>query len=190
MNESFRTCMFGGFNKQDVVNFIEQQSKAHQEALESLQRDNEVLKEAVHRMESERGEFLPKAEKQEETTSRMVELQQRMASLQADIEALRLENESLRVPAQEFFSLKDHIAEIEISAHRRTEEFRAEAIRKIRDIINVQRAWCSEERGRYNCLNSEMLQKLQQATKMVENSSDANFERMMESLQQIEDSLE
>ena len=37
MSESFKTCFFGGFDKQDVVNFIEQQSKAHSEEMEALQ---------------------------------------------------------------------------------------------------------------------------------------------------------
>ena len=190
MSESFKTCMFGGFNKQDVVNFIEQQSKAHQKEIESLQRDNDVLKEAVQRMENERGEFLPKAQQQEKATARMEELERQLSQLRAETAALREENEKLRGPAQEYENLKDHIAEIEISAHRRTEEFRAETVCKMRDIINAQRAWCSEERDRYNCLNDETLQKLRHATELIEANSDAGFERMLESLQQLENSLE
>lgn len=190
MSESFKTCFFGGFNKQDVVNFIEQQSKAHREELETLQHDNEVLKEAVQRMENERGEFLPKAQQQEEGAVRIEELEVQLAQLRDELAALHQENEDLRGPAEEYEKLRDHIAEIEISAHRRTEEFRAETIRKIRDIINSQRAWCSEERGRYNCVNGEMLQKLHQATAMMEANNDFAFDRMMENLQKIEDGLE
>ena len=190
MSESFKTCMFGGFNKQDVVNFIEQQSKVHQEELEALQRDNDLLKEAVQRMESERGEFLPKAQQQEESVARMEELEQQLAQLRAEMETLREENENLRGPAQEYENLKDHIAEIEINAHHRTEEFRAEVVRKMRDIINAQRAWCGEEKGRYSCINGEMLQKLHQATEMMEANDGAGFDRMLESLQQLENSLE
>ncbi len=189
MSESFKTCMFGGFNKQDVVDFIEEQSRAYREELESLQRDNAVLKEAVQRMESERGEFLPKAQQQEEGAARIEELEAQLAERNEELAALRQENESLRQPAEEYEKLRDHIAEIEISAHRRTEEFRAETIRKIRDIINAQRAWCSKERGRYNCVNGEMLEKLRQATTMMETNNDAAFDRMMDDLQEIEDSL-
>ena len=190
MSESFKTCMFGGFDKQDVVTFIEQQSKAHQEELEALQRDNEVLKEAVQRMEEERGEFLPKAQQQEKGAARIEELEAQLAALNEELTALREENESLREPAEEYANLRDHIAEIEISAHHRTEEFRAETVRKIRDIINEQRAWCSKERGRYNCVNEEMLEKLRQATTMMETNNDAVFNRMLDDLQEIEDSLD
>ena len=190
MSESFKTCMFGGFNKQDVVEFIEQQSKTYQETLEALQHDNNLLKEAVQRMESERGEFLPKAEKQEEGAARIIALEEQIAQMSAELSKLQEENDKLREPAQEYFNLKDHIAEIEISAHRRTEEFRAETVRKIRDIINTQRAWCSEERGHYNCVNDEMLQKLRQATAMMEGNSDEAFIRMMDGLQKIEEGLE
>ena len=190
MSESFKTCMFGGFNKQDVVNFIEQQSKAHQEEIESLRRDNDVLKEAVQRMENERGEFLPKAQQQEEGAARIEELEAQLSQLSDELAALRQENESLREPAEEYEKLRDHIAEIEINAHHRTEEFRAETIRKIRDVINAQRAWCSKERGRYNCVNGEMLEKLRQATTMMETNNDSVFDRMMDDLQEIEDGLE
>ena len=190
MSESFKTCLFGGFDKEDVIKFIEQQSEKHRIELDSIQRDNEVLREAVSRMERERGVFMPKAQEQEAATGRVQALEQELEQLRCELASVRQENESLRVPAQEYEKLKDHIAEIEISAHRRTEEFRAETIRKIRDVINAQRAWCSEERGHYNCLNSETLEKLRQAAMMVENNSDANFERMMEGLQRIEDSLE
>ena len=190
MSESFKTCVFGGFDKQDVINFIEQQAKTHQEELEALQRDNEVLKEAVQRMENERTEFLPKAQRQEDGEVQIERLEAQIAELAEQLNALRNENETLRVPAQEYYNLKDHIAEIEINAHHRTEEFRAETIRKIRDILNSLRAWCSEERGRYNCVNGEMLQKLRQATTMMETNNDAAFDRMMENLQQIEENLE
>ena len=81
MSESFKTCMFGGFNKQDVVDYIAQQSKSYQEELEALQRDNDVLKEAIQRMERERGELLPKAKQQEETITRMSELEQQLATV-------------------------------------------------------------------------------------------------------------
>ena len=190
MSESFKTCLFGGFDKQDVVNFIEQQSKTHQEELEALQRKNEVLKEAVQRMENERGEFMPKAQLQEEGAARIEQLEAQLVELRSALSAAQEENEKLREPAEEYGKLRDHIAEIEISAHHRTEEFRAETIRKIRDIINEQRAWCSKERGRYNCVNGEMLEKLRQATTMMETNNDSVFDRMMDDLQEIEDSLE
>ena len=190
MSENFKTCMFGGFDKQDVVTYIEQQSKSHQEALEALQRDNDTLQEAVQRLERERGELLPKAQRQEQGVLRIRELEAQLTGLQEELTALRQENESLRVPAAEYQSLRDHIAEIEITAHRRTEEFRAEAIRKIRDIIAVQRDWCSEERQRYGEMNGEILEKLRQATAVMESSDEGAFDRMMESLQQLEDGLE
>ena len=190
MGESFKTCVFGGFDKQDVVKFIEQQSKAHQEEMETLQRDNEVLKEAVQRMENERTEFLPKAQMQEDGAVQIERLEAQIADMTEKLTALREENERLRGAAQEYYSLKDHIAEIEINAHHHTEEFRAETIRKIRDTINTFRTWCMEERRRYNCVNTEMLQKLRQAVSVMEMNNSAGFDKMADELQQIEDHLE
>ena len=73
--------------------------------------------------------------------ARSAELEQQLADteilraeaerLRTEEETLRRENEMLRGPAAQYQSLKDHIADIEISAHRRTEEFRARAMERL-----------------------------------------------------------
>ena len=44
MDASFKTCMFGGFDRQDVVAFIERTAEEHRAAVETLQAENEVLR--------------------------------------------------------------------------------------------------------------------------------------------------
>ena len=41
MDASFKTCMFGGFDRQDVVTFIEKTAEEHRTALEVLQAEND-----------------------------------------------------------------------------------------------------------------------------------------------------
>ena len=78
----------------------------------------------------------------------------RVQSMEEELTALRRENETLREPAAQYQSLRDHIAEIEISAHRRTEEFRGKAIAELMQLIGQQRQWCAEQRVAYELLLS------------------------------------
>ena len=44
MSTNFRTRMFGGFDRQDVVTFIEKTAEEHRTALETLQTENDTLR--------------------------------------------------------------------------------------------------------------------------------------------------
>ena len=112
-----------------------------------------------------------------------------LAQAQADTSALRSECEALRGPASEYQSLKEHIAEIEISAHRRTEEFRAKAMERLAQCIAQQRAWCGQRRSTYAHINAALLDQLRQAEQAVESADFAAFDGMIAELQRMEDEL-
>lgn len=61
----------------------------------------------------------------EETCRR---LRRQLADAEARNQELEQRCAQLKVQADEYESLKDHVAQIEISAHRRTEQFREEAV--------------------------------------------------------------
>ena len=95
----------------------------------------------------------------------------------------------LRTQAQEYRSLKDHIADIEISAHRRTEEFRRAAIAQMQEIVNKQRGWCEEMKTKYLAVTEQFSQKLQQAQQVWAEPDVSGFAEMEEGLQNLENSL-
>ena len=86
--------------------------------------------------------------------------------------------------------VKEHIADIEINAHRRTEEFRAEAIEKLRQSVAAQRTWCQGQRGQYTQMNEKLLQELRRAEEVIANNDLSGFDAMLESLQALEDTLQ
>ena len=43
MSANFKTCLFGGFDREDVVNFIERTSRESRERIEALEKENEEL---------------------------------------------------------------------------------------------------------------------------------------------------
>lgn len=189
MDASFKTCLFGGFDREDVVKFIEKTAAENQEQLETLETELNALRaqrdEAAAENEALRGLTEEDAQLREENAR----LREQLAHAQASAEALRQEAEALRGPAAEYQSLKEHVADIEISAHRRTEEFRAKAMERLAQCIAQQRAWCSQRRSTYLSMNVSLLEQLRQAEQAVENADYTAFDSMISELQRLEDEL-
>ena len=189
MDASFKTCLFGGFDREDVVKFIEKAAAENQEQLETLEAELNALRaqrdEAAAENEALRGLTEEDACLREENAR----LREQLAQAQASAEALRQEAEALRGPAAEYQSLKEHVADIEISAHRRTEEFRAKAMERLAQCIAQQRAWCSQRRSTYLSMNVSLLEQLRQAEQAVENADYTAFDSMISELQRLEDEL-
>lgn len=197
MSANFKTCMFGGFDREDVVSYIEKTAKETQEKLDALETenaklkaDNEQIEQALRTLHAQTKQMKQEEQDQESLQQRLEEAQARAAELAVRCEALEAENESLRASANECAHLKEHIADIEINAHRRTEEFRAEAIEKLRAIIAQQRTWCQKQRGEYAFMSETILQDIRRAEDVLENADYSGFDQMMEGLQQLEDTLQ
>ena len=197
MSANFKTCMFGGFDREDVVSYIEKTAKETQEKLDALESentrlkaDNERIEQALRTLHAQAKQMKQDEQDQETLQQRLDEAQARAAELAVRCEALEAENENLRASAKECTHLKEHIADIEINAHRRTEEFRAEAIEKLRAIIGQQRTWCQKQRGEYAFMSEAILQDIRRAEDVLENADYSGFDQMMEGLQQLEDTLQ
>lgn len=197
MSANFKTCMFGGFDREDVVSYIEKTAKETQEKLDALETenaklkaDNEQIEQALRTLHAQTKQMKQEEQDQKSLQQRLDEAQVRAAELAVRCEALEAENESLRASANECAHLKEHIADIEINAHRRTEEFRAEAIEKLRAIIAQQRTWCQKQRGEYAFMSETILQDIRRAEDVLENADYSGFDQMMEGLQQLEDTLQ
>ena len=189
MDASFKTCMFGGFDRQDVVAFIERTAEEHRAAVETLQAENEVLRREKNEAAAENEGLRCITEQDAKLREDNERLERQVQELRQQVESLRVENEALRGPAAEYQSLKEHVADIEISAHRRTEEFRAKAMERLAQCIAQQRAWCSQRRSTYLSMNVSLLEQLRQAEQAVENADYTAFDSMISELQRLEDEL-
>ena len=165
METSFKTCMFGGFDREDVISFIQKTAEENQTRLDALTAENEKLLAEQQATEQQNRELSEK------------------------LEAVQRENDALREPAAQYQSLKEHIADIEISAHRRTEEFRGKAIAELTQLIGQQRQWCAEQRGAYQRMAEDVLQELRRAERHVEECDLENFDQLEESLRRLEDAI-
>ena len=116
-------------------------------------------------------------------------LRYRVRELSEKLETVRRENDALREPAAQYQSLKEHIAEIEISAHRRTEQFREEAVTQLRQLAARQREWCRTAQADYEQMNCQLLERLQQAEQTLRQPDMSSFRRMEEGLTALEKGL-
>lgn len=155
MNANFKTRVFGGFDREDVISFIEKTSLEHQKRVSALEEENKRLSDRCGAAEAEVQALREQSRAELAAAAELEELKRKFAALKAENEQLRGENEQLRGPAEEYRRMKDHIADIEISAHRRTEEFRAQAIAELREMIVRQETWCAQAQAQYQQLSEQ-----------------------------------
>lgn len=189
MSENFKKCMFGGFDPEDVIAYIDRTAKENKARIATLTEQNEALTKSNQEMQVELTMLRQQFVDQENKNRAAEKWQQEWQAAQEKLQQLEEEAAMLRTQAQEYRSLKDHIADIEISAHRRTEEFRRAAIAQMQEIVNKQRGWCEEMKTKYLAVTEQFSQKLQQAQQVLAEPDVSGFAEMEEGLQNLENSL-
>jgi len=139
-NTSFKNSLFGGFNRQDVIDYIESASRKSSETIAALEADLSSLQDECNALRGERDELSAKLADLEEKFASLTEerdelacslgqakslgesfaagLEEANASLTAANEELSL----LRPQAEEYAKVKEHISGIELDAKRRADE--------------------------------------------------------------------
>ena len=189
MNTNFKTALFGGFDREDVISYIQQTSRESQQRISALEEENRSLQERNRAMEAELSTLRQSVLENSTAADTCLQLQDQFRQLQEQAQKLRQETEDLRAQAAEYQSLKDHIADIEISAHRRTEEFRAKAIEELRTLARRQEDWCAQSRDKYAELNRQFCQKLALAQQTLAQPDLSGFHEMEEGLHRLEESF-
>ena len=187
MNTNFKTALFGGFDREDVISYIQQTSRESQQRISALEEENRSLQERNRAMEAELSTLRQSVLENSAAADTCLQLQDQFRQLQEQAQKLRQETEDLRAQAAEYQSLKDHIADIEISAHRRTEEFRAKAIEELRTMARRQEDWCAQSRDKYAELNRQFCQKLALAQQTLAQPDLSGFHEMEEGLHRLEE---
>ena len=193
MNTNFKTALFGGFDREDVISYIQQTSRESQQRISALEEENRSLQERNRAMEAELSTLRQSVLENSAAADTCLQLQDQFRQLQEQAQKLRQETlvhgQVCAVTAAEYQSLKDHIADIEISAHRRTEEFRAKAIEELRTMARRQEEWCAQSRDKYAELNRQFCQKLALAQQTLAQPDLSGFHEMEEGLHRLEESF-
>lgn len=146
-NHTFKSVAFGGFDKQDVIQYIEQSAKEASAVQEKLQQENDGLR-------TERESLADKAaalEKQlealtAERNSLAARLEQESAARQAlestkpELERLTAEVEKLRPDAQAYAQFRARIGAIECEARERAASLEASTTAQLQRTVDLFRA--------------------------------------------------
>ena len=149
----FRTAVVGGFNRQDVLNYIESSAKENKEHLNSLrkelegaqkaseeaQREAAGLKKQVQSLERGTGELRKsaagRAEAQASTQAALEQMAVENAALREELNMLKSRSGQWEDGAKAYAELKDRTATIELEARQRAraiEQDAEETAKKIR----------------------------------------------------------
>ena len=143
-NYSFKSVAFGGFDKQDVVRYLEQASEKAAAVQRELEAENETLrKEAADRAE----ELDQLREKLETEAAARADLEP-LRALEQDVARLTAERDALRPDAESYARFRERLGAIECEARNRADDLEEEAAAQTRRTLE-------EFRSRYQRLMSE-----------------------------------
>ena len=138
MEMTFRTAAFGGFHRQDVTDYIANMAKENSDRVAALEQERDQLKKELENREAQEAELTALRDRcakleadKEAQAARLAELE----ALAADRETLAGRVEELEGQAGEYSDLKQHIAGIELDAHRRSDQLLEESRRKADAIV-------------------------------------------------------
>lgn len=145
MDSQFRNAAFGGFNRQDVMEYLERTSKEHNEALaqlrsqlEQVQQEmseqnakQELLQGQVQRLTEARDAAVQETEQEKsarlDAEQQVQEREARLARLENELRILRGTVEQLKPDAEAYAAVKERTAGVELEAHRRAQKIVDEA---------------------------------------------------------------
>lgn len=170
----FRSAAFGGFHKQDVLNYIETTAKEHKNKVEGLEKELADTKAGKEQLEEEAKAAAGREEaltgREAELRAQAEQLSDRLHEQNAALEAARAELERkaamlaqteerlrrLEPAAEAYESLKDKAAGIELDAHRRGQLIEAEARERVRKTHAELEQWLVRVRTGYDRLRTDV----------------------------------
>lgn len=181
MNEGlqFRTSAFGGFNKQDVMAYLEKSAREHSGKIAELQKELAELRQA--RTEAEdAGETMKSrlAVLEAENQRLAADLAQREAALAQALErgeaqateltVLKEEAETLRPAAASYESIKSRTASIELEAHGRAQAIEQEGRVRAKKAQEQVLDWFDKMQAAYLRLRTDIDATLHHAAQEME----------------------
>ena len=150
-NNTFKSVTFGGFDKQDVIRYIEQASREAAEIQERLQKENDGLRSGVRDLERRIEELERRSAEQErraaEAEARARELERQLAEERSARQGLEQERTELQAAAEEarrlrpeaeaYAQFRDRVGDIECEAHKRAAALENTTMAQLRKTVAV-----------------------------------------------------
>ena len=157
-NYSFKSVAFGGFDKQDVVRYLEQTAEKAAAVQRELEAENETLRKQAEagaeelellraQMEELTAERVGLRKKLESETAAREDLEP-LRALKQDVARLTAERDALRPDAESYARFRERLGAIECEARNRADDLEEEAAAQTRRALE-------DFRSRYQRLMSD-----------------------------------
>ena len=163
-NNTFRSVTFGGFAKQDVVEYIERTSREASEVQEQLRREKEALSQEAEALRARVAELEHSEKALREKTAELTRqrdtlsgeldkertARQELESARAEAETLRAETERLRPDAEAYAQFRERLGAIECEARKRAADLEEHTIARMEKAVSAFRARYQEVSGAFD----------------------------------------
>lgn len=158
----------GGFNRRDVLSYIEQISVAHRREVMELKKElsrcegeRQALEDTLAGLENEKGcvaaeEARVRASLEESTAvltqlrGELEDTESKLAAARAELDHLREEVNDLSPMAKSYEELKDRVATVELDAHRAAQATVDEAKAEAERLRQETRQWVEDVMAQYS----------------------------------------
>ena len=163
----FRTAALGGFQKQDVLSYIESSNQIHLEKLESIQRERDQLAQEIEEARRQAANTESRAGRLEHENAglkdELAKARQELEAMRQDydqqkqaLEAMKARLERAEPAAQAYEQVKDRTAGIELEAHCRAQEVQRMSEEKVRKTRTEVEQWLHKVKAGYELLLADM----------------------------------
>ncbi len=135
-----KSVTFGGFDKQDVIAYIERTAREAAETEKQLRAENETLQQQLKELRTQ-AEQLRKELEQESAARRELE---GLKPQEEELRQLRSQVERLRPDAEAYAQFRQRIGAIECEAHQRAANLEETTLTQLRQTVNQFRGQYQE----------------------------------------------
>lgn len=149
-NYSFKSVAFGGFDKQDVVRYLEQASEKAAAIQRELETENEALRERTEEQAEELGELRAQLEElagERDQLQAQLEAERAaradlepLRALEKDVARLTAERDALRPDADSYARFRERLGAIECEARNRADDLEEAAAAQTRRTLEEFRS--------------------------------------------------
>ena len=191
MEQQFRSAVIGGFNKQDVLTYIENSVKSHTEELNQLREELERVRQAgedalaaakeegrvalerAEAAENKVAELAPRAAQMEKSTAELEAKRSALAAAERELKELRAKVAELAPKAEAYEAVKEKTAGIELEAHQRAKLVMDEAKRNAEGVRLQTEQWMARVRVSYDRLRGDLATTMHHNAQELERSAKA-----------------
>ena len=183
----FRSTPFGGFHRQDVLDYIEQLTQEHQETRQRLERQRDEAQAALAQAEDALGQA--QEERLAQTQAELENTAAALAQVREEKAALEEKLRALEPEAASWQRLRDTAGDIEVAAHERAQVTLQAARDQAAEIRAQGTRWAQDLQARCLGLQEDLHAAVTNAERELDGAR-AAFSQAEDHMAQVREALE